>query len=95
MKSNRDDVIEIVGELDDLTLERILTVGASRAELCEAALGAVMAYEMGESQEASSNPRVDAVQIIIEDLLRFEDEIEFQDSRIYSPFMAEADHDRR
>jgi hypothetical protein len=95
MKSNRDDIIEIIGELDDLTLERILTVGATRAELCEAALGAVMAYEMGESPVPNSNARVDTLQMIIEDLLRFEDEIEFQDSRIYSPHMAEGDYDRR
>ena len=93
MKSTRDDVFEIIGDVDDLTLEKILTVGSSRAELCEAAFAAVMSYEMGESVGQNSNVRVDALQSVIEDLLRLEGECEIPDSRVDFPPSTAKGHD--
>jgi hypothetical protein len=74
MKSTRKDVEHIMGEVDDVVLEKILAVGASKAELHEAALAALMEYEMGEEVAPSLNPRVGALSAIIEGLLNLEAE---------------------
>jgi hypothetical protein len=74
MQSTREDVEDIIGEVDAFILERILAVGASKAELQEAALVALVDYEMGEQVSPISNPRVVALCGIIEGLLEAEEE---------------------
>lgn len=74
MRSTRKDVETIIGEIDDFYLAKILAVGASRAELHEAALAAVMDFEMGEQVRPGSSARVDKLSAIIEELLLDEDE---------------------
>jgi hypothetical protein len=74
MRSTRKDVETIIGEIDDFYLAKILEVGASRAELHEAALAAVMDFEMGEQIRSGSTPRVDILSAIIEELLADQDD---------------------
>jgi predicted DNA-binding protein len=74
MRSTREDVETIIGEIDDFYLAKILAVGASRAELHEAALAAVMDFEMGERVRSGSSARVDTLSAIIEELLADEED---------------------
>lgn len=90
MKSTREDVEHILGEVDDFTLERIISVGATNAELHEAALAAIMDYEMGERISSPSSTRVDALCLIIEELLNCES----SDAQISEEYPPGGRHDR-
>ena len=93
MRLIREDVEAILGELDDFLLAKILAVGASPAELREAALVAVRDYEMGESVRHGSSPRVNALSAIIEELLQDDDEAgDYPDA--YGPTRVEGHNDR-
>lgn len=84
MRTTRKDVETVIGELDEFLLAKILAVGATRAELHEAALAAVMDFEMGEPVRQGSNPRVDALSAIIEELLKDEEDAR-ADPNAYGP----------
>ncbi len=84
MRVTREDVDQIIGEVDEFILDKILAVGATRAELREAALAAVMDYEMGERTSPPSTFRVDALCLIIERLLKLEEDDELTDPGSYA-----------
>ena len=94
MRSTREDVETILGELDDILVAKILAVGASKTELHEAALAAVRDFELGEPVESGANPRVDALSAIIEEVLK-DDEEELTSPGGFDPAREEERDDRR
>lgn len=54
----RDDVIGILGEVDDLLISSILATGATRAELVEAVAETEREANEGEPASAASSARV-------------------------------------
>lgn len=94
MRASREDVEHVIGEVDEFMLESILAVGANKEELHEAALAAVMLYEMGEPVARPSNARVDALCTIIEELLSREAEEEQREIDAYTSAESREPRDR-
>jgi enoyl reductase-like protein len=68
--ASHDEVRELLGEVDDLTIERVVETGATIDEVAEA-LGQVEAEEDGEALEAMpSSSRVVEVRAILDELAR-------------------------
>ena len=72
MRATREDVQDLLSNVDEFILERLLAVGASKEELHDAVLASVMEYEMGEPVEPPSNPKVAQLCTILEELLQDE-----------------------
>lgn len=69
--ATRDDVVRLFGELDDVTVDRVLAIGASLAELREARAwidgDEEVEQTLGEPSSARVNQVVDMVQAYIEE----------------------------
>ena len=69
-----DEIRQVVGEIDDLVIERIENTGASTGEISEA----LARFEAGENGEALvdevSSPRVLEVRAILAETLRDDDD---------------------
>jgi len=73
--ANKDEVREILGELDDLIIERIVDTGASLDEIAEALGGLVDEYGFGEQSYLPSSGRVGEVRAVLDEII-FENEEE-------------------
>lgn len=65
----RDDVIRILGELDDLAVAQIVASGASVAELEEAVAELEFDVEVGGRRIEPSSPRVRELNALVSELL--------------------------
>lgn len=72
MRATREDVQDLLSNVDEPILERLLAVGATKEELHDAVLASVMEFEMGEPVEPPSNPKVAKLCTILEELLQDE-----------------------
>lgn len=67
-------IVELLGDVDDLFVKRIADTGASLDEIGEA-LGDVQSEDvLGEPPHVASSPRVAEVRAILEDLMDAEDD---------------------
>ena len=64
------DILELVGDVDPLTVSRILAIGATREQLEQATAGP-------ESSDARVSDRVEALREILAELERDEVEVEW------------------
>jgi len=64
------DILELVGDVDPLTVSRILAIGATREQLEQATSGP-------ESADAPASGRVEALREILAELERDEVEVEW------------------
>jgi hypothetical protein len=63
-----DDVVRILGDVDPLIAERILSTGASVEEIGEALLEVEDEHGFGELGHEPSSPRVTEVRAVLEEL---------------------------
>jgi hypothetical protein len=70
------DVSRMLGDVDPLILERILSTGASVDEIDEALREAEDEGGFGEEHHAASSPRVLAVRAVLDELTEVELELE-------------------
>lgn len=68
------DVTRLLGEVDALTISRILAIAPSRDELDEAVREVEDETGFGEEPRTPSSARVASVRAIVEDLVRIEQE---------------------
>lgn len=68
-----EDVIRLLGELDDLVVSQILATGASLAEFEEAVAELEFEVESDDQPVASSSPKVDELRALLREL--FADEL--------------------
>jgi hypothetical protein len=68
------DVTRLLGDVDALTISRILAIAPSRDELDEALREVEDATGFGEEPRTPSTARVASVRAVIEDLIRREQE---------------------
>ncbi len=73
LSANKDEVRELLGEIDELIIERIVDTGASMDEIAEALGGLVDEYGFGEQSYLPSSPRVAEVRTLLDEIV-FEDE---------------------
>jgi hypothetical protein len=72
--ASHDEVRELLGEVDDLTIERVIDTGATIDEVAEA-LGYVEAEEAGEALEVMPlSSRVVEVRAILDELARAQEQ---------------------
>jgi hypothetical protein len=71
--ANKDEVRELLGEVDDLIIERIVDTGASIDEIAEALGGLVDEYGFGEQSSMPSSTRVTEVRALLDEIV-FEDD---------------------
>ena len=71
--ATREDVQAILGDLDDLVIERIVESGATSAEIAEALAGVEEAQRVGE-QPMPSSAKVVEVRAILQDLATDDDD---------------------
>jgi hypothetical protein len=71
---SREDVVRIVGDMDDLVVARIVATGATATELKEAVAEAEAALGLGEVAPEPSSPRVARVRAILRDVLEAEEQ---------------------
>jgi hypothetical protein len=72
--ASHDDIVEILGDVDDLFVERIVDTGASIHEIAEALDDLEDERRFGEQHRVEASPRVAAVRAILEELLDEGDE---------------------
>jgi hypothetical protein len=77
--ATRDDVIELLGEVDDLVVERVVATGASVGEIGEALDSLEGEYRSGEGRVELS-PRVIEVRAILADVV----ENDLDEDRVYA-----------
>ena len=65
----RDDVVRVLGELDDLAIARIVATGASVAELEEAVAEVEFDTEVGGRPIEPSSPRVVELRALLDEML--------------------------
>jgi hypothetical protein len=65
----RDDVIRILGDLDDLVVAQVVASGASVADLEEAVADLEFEVETGARSVTLSRPEVDRLRALLSDLL--------------------------
>lgn len=70
--ATRSEIVELLGELEPLTLERLVTTGATLDEVAEAVCAIEDEDAFGEIHHAPSTPREAEIRAILEELL-FED----------------------
>jgi hypothetical protein len=70
--ATRAEIVELLGELEPLTLERLVATGASIDEVAEAVSAIEDEDAFGEIHHAPSTPREAEIRAILEELL-FED----------------------
>jgi hypothetical protein len=63
---SRDDLIHVVGELDDLVAAELVATGATVEELIEAVRELEREAELGEVTAPPSTPRVAALRALLE-----------------------------
>lgn len=74
--ASASDVTRLLGDVDPLILERILSTGASADEIDEALREAEDEGGFGEERHAPSSPRVHAVRAVLDELAEVELELE-------------------
>jgi hypothetical protein len=67
--TTRDEVLEVLGDVDDLIVERIIATGATTAEIGAALDAHEDARGFGEARLGDDSPRVAAVREILDELL--------------------------
>ena len=72
--TTRDDVVDLLGEVDDLIVERIIATGATTAEIGAALDAHEDARRSGEARLFDDSPRVAAVRVILDELLDDEED---------------------
>jgi hypothetical protein len=80
------DVTRLIGEVDSIALDRILSVGASADEIAEALLGVEEERGFGEEPHPPSTPRVAEVRALITELSLLEGDIDDDE-----PYLAHAE----
>lgn len=68
MALSREQIIRHLGDLDDLTVSRIVDTGASEKDLEEAIGETVRREELGEPTPPSTRPEVIRLRVILEEL---------------------------
>ena len=71
--ATRDDVVGLVGDVDDLLIERIIETGASISEIAEA-MDDLEDGRFVERPSVDTSPRVAAVRTILEELVEDEED---------------------
>jgi hypothetical protein len=74
--TKRDELTELLGDVDELIIERILETGATVDEVGEALSYVEDEQGLGEGQRAPSSSRVVEVRAILADLFQPEDDEE-------------------
>ena len=72
--SSFEEVVEILGEVDDKYIERIIDTGASVAQIGEALSDLEDELRFGEERRTETSPQAAAVRGILEELLDEDDE---------------------
>lgn len=67
--TTRDDVVDLLGDVDDLIVERIIATGATTAEIGAALDTHEDARGFGEARQLDGSPRIAAVREILDELL--------------------------
>jgi len=78
--ANQEEILELLGEVDDLIVERLMATGASLDEIGEALDDIEDDRRFAEERHVGSSERVLAVRAILEDLL--EDAVDEYDGRM-------------
>ncbi|HTR52360.1 MAG TPA: hypothetical protein VMJ10_16720 [Kofleriaceae bacterium] len=63
------DLLEMLGEIDPIALDKLLAIGASAAEVAEAAIAIEDEDAFGELHREPSSPRAAEVRAILEELV--------------------------
>jgi DNA-binding transcriptional MerR regulator len=75
MTTTRDDVLELLGDVDDLLVERVIDTGASIDEIGEA-LDSLEDESRGLELHLDSSPRVTEVRAILAELVEADEDEE-------------------
>jgi hypothetical protein len=73
-KLSREDVVRIVGDMDDIIVARLVGTGATVAELREAVAEVQVGEALGEPTPEPSTPRVAQLRAILRDVLDAEEQ---------------------
>lgn len=85
MNSTHQDILNIIGDVDDLIFERILAVRANKSELHEAALILIVEHELGIEVCPPSSIRVEALCEIIREVIMDEEDQDDEEEEITTP----------
>jgi len=78
--ANQEEILELLGEVDDLIVERLMDTGASLDEIGEALDDLQDERRFAEERHVGSSERVLAVRAILEELL--DDAVDDYDGRM-------------
>jgi len=81
--TSRDDILDLLGDVDDLIVERLIATGATLGEIGAALDAEEAARDTGRELVVESSPRVAAVRAILEEVL--DDNEDFEASLEASP----------
>lgn len=69
-RATHDEILEILGEADDLAIERVWETGASRDQIAEALDDLEDERRFGDEPHLASSPVVLEVRAVLEEVLR-------------------------
>ena len=79
--ASHEDLVDLLGEVDELLVERIIDTGASVAEIAEALDAMEDERQFGEQHHIPSSGRVTEVKSILTELVPDDDEERFVEDR--------------